>query len=244
MAAFCTKCGAPLPSSTGFCPSCGTPVGAGVVSPAPEFIAVPVPPVQAPPTVAQPAAVYPPAAAYPAAQPATSSGGALKIILIVIAVVVGLGVIAAGIAGFTAWRIAHAIKASVQTDSKGNSTVSMLGGTVSAGKNVDISASDLGVPIYPGAQTGEGGTHMTLPTMSMVTAVYTTSDPMSAVVAFYKGKLGENESDMETNQGAVLSSGKEGPDSKSGTVITIGPGSGDSSGKTKIAIVRTTSTAQ
>jgi len=237
MAAFCTKCGTPLPSSTGFCPSCGTPVGAGVVSPGPEFTAVPIPP---PASAAQPAAVYPPAAAYPAAQPASSSGGALKIILIVIAVVVGLGLLAGGVVMYGVYKVAH----TVTTDSKGNATISALGGSISAGKDVGVSAADLGVPLYPGAQTGEGGMHMTLPTMSMVQAVYTTSDPVSAVVAFYKGKLGENESDMETNQGAVLSSGKEGADGKSGTVITVGPGSGNAAGKTQITIAHTTSTAQ
>jgi outer membrane murein-binding lipoprotein Lpp len=184
--------------------------------------------------------VYPPAAAYPAAQPASSSGGALKIILIVIAVVVGLGLLAGGVVMYGVYKVAH----TVTTDSKGNATISALGANISAGKNVTVSAAELGVPLYPGAQSGEGGMHMTLPTMSMVQAVYTTSDPVSAVVAFYKGKLGENESDMETNQGAVLSSGKEGADGKSGTVITVGPGSGDSSGKTRISIVRTTSTAQ
>jgi outer membrane murein-binding lipoprotein Lpp len=198
-----------------------------------------VQPVQ-PPLVAQPAAVYAPVAAYPAAQSAKSSGGALKIILIIIAVVVGLGLLAGGVVMYGVYKVAHV----ATTDSKGNTTIAALGANISAGKDVSVSAADLGVPIYPGAQSGQGGMHMTLPTMSMVSAVYTTSDPMSSVVAFYKGKLGENESDMETSQGSVMSSGKEGPNGKSGTVITIGPGSGDSSGKTRISIVRTTSTAQ
>ena len=257
MAAFCTKCGTPLPSSTGFCPACGTPVGSGVITPAAAAftpVPVPVPPAQPAPGYqatpgysqvntgsAPPVAGYPPVQAYPPAQQ-KSSGGALKIILIVIAVVVGLGVIVGSFAVYSFYRVAHAVKASVQTDSKGNSTVSMLGGSISAGKDISISAEDLGVPLYPGALRGEGGMHMTLPTGSMVSAVYVTDDPVSAVVAFYKGKLGENESDMDTDNGSVLSSGKEGANGKSGTVITIAPGSGKASGKTQISIVHTTST--
>jgi hypothetical protein len=257
MASFCTKCGAPLPSSTGFCPACGTPVAAGVVTPAPGFtpVPVPVPPAQPAPgyqatpgysqvnPAGAPPAGYPPASAYPPQQQ-KSSGGALKIILIVVAVVVGLGVVVGGFAMYSVYRMAHAIKASVQTDDKGNSTVSVLGSTISAGKNVDISAADLGVPLYPGAARGEGGMHMTLPTMTMSSAVFTTGDPVSVVVAFYKGKLGENESDMDTDTGSVLSSGKDGPNGKNGIVITIAPGTGNTSGKTKISIVRTVSTAK
>jgi len=249
MAAFCSKCGAPLPSNTGFCPSCGTAVGQGVVTPQPAFVPVPTP--QAQPAPGYPPAQgytqgnagYPPAVGYPAAQ-AKSSGGATKIILIVVAVVVGIGVLGVGLAWYGMWRVSHVIKDSVHTDSKGNSTVSMLGGSISAGKDLNISASDLGVPIYPGAARAEGGMHMNLPTMSMVSAIYTTSDPVATVVAFYKGKLGENESDMDTDNGSVLSSGKEGASGKSGTVITIAPGTGDASGKTRISIVRTSSKEQ
>jgi hypothetical protein len=163
-----------------------------------------------------------------------------KITLIVIAVVVGLGLFSVGVVMYGVYKVAH----TVTTESKGNAIVSALGGSLSAGKDAAVTASDLGVPIYPGAQTGEGGMHMSLPTITMVSAVYTTNDPVSSVVAFYKGKLGENESDMETGRISVLSSGKQGADGKSGTVITIAPESGDSNGKTRIAIVRTSSTAQ
>lgn len=265
MAAFCTKCGTPLPSSTGFCPSCGTPVGQGAVAPSAVFTPVPAPQAQVAPATppqyqqaapgyqatpgysqvnagaAPPVGGYPSAAGYPGA-PAKSSGGAMKIILIVVAVVVGLGVIVAGVVGYGAWRISHAIKDSVKTDSKGNSTVSLLGSTISAGKDINVSAADLGVPIYPGAAHTEGGMHMSLPTMTMTSAIFVTDDAVSNVVAFYKGKLGENESDVDTDTGSVLSSGKEGPDGKSGTMITVAPGTGKNNGKTTISIVRTIST--
>jgi hypothetical protein len=187
----------------------------------------------------QTAAPVPPAAysqpgAYAAAPP--KSGGALKIVLIVIAVFVGLGILGAAGIGFAVWRVAK----TATTDAKGN--VSALGGAFSVGKNLDLTEADLGVPLYPGASTGQGGMHMTLPTGTIVTAVYETTDSPSSVVAFYKGKLGENESDVDTTNGSVLSSGQQGANGKSGIQITVGPGSGTNNGKTQIVIVHTQAT--
>jgi hypothetical protein len=223
MADFCTKCGASVPSATGFCPTCGAPIGSPLATPASQpSVAAAAPPVAPPPTYGQP----PAAGAY--APPPKSGGGALKIILIVIAVVVGLGVIGAGIVGYGIYKVAH----SVQTDSKGNGTISLPGvGAISAGKNVDVSAADLGVPLYPGAIAG-----------SVMTAVYVTSDPVSSVVAFYKGTLGANESDIDTANGSVLTSGSQGANGKSGIEITVGPGTGNNSGKTQFVVMHTTST--
>jgi hypothetical protein len=137
-----------------------------------------------------------------------------------------------------AWRVSRAI----HTDSNGNTTLSALGANISAGKNVNVSEADLGVPIYPGSTRGEGGMHMTLPNMSMVSAIYLTDDPQSTVATFYKGKLGPNESDTEGGSSTILSSGREGPNGKNSTMVTIGPALGSNSGKTKISIMRTTST--
>jgi hypothetical protein len=234
MAGFCTKCGASVPSATGFCPTCGAPIGSPLATPASQpSVAAAAPPVAPPSAYGQP----PAAGAY--APPPKSGGGALKIILIVIAVVVGLGVIGAGIVGYGIYKVAH----SVQTDNKGNGTISLPGvGAISAGKNVDVSAADLGVPLYPGAIAGEGGMRMTLPTGSVMTAVYVTSDPVSSVVAFYKGTLGANESDIDTANGSVLTSGSQGANGKSGIEITVGPGTGNNSGKTQFVVMHTTST--
>jgi hypothetical protein len=204
-----------------------------------------MPPAAAPPApVAQPTAYAPPPVyaqpgGYPPAQ-ATSSGGALKIILIVVAVVVGLGVLGAGGFAFFAWRVAHAI----HTDSNGNTTISGLGSSISAGNNVNISEADLGVAIYPGATRGQGGMHMSLPTGSVDSAVFVTSDPVSTVVAYYKGRLGANETDINTDTGSMLSSGKEGADGKSGTMVMVSPGTGQNNGKTQISITHTVSTGQ
>jgi hypothetical protein len=222
MAAFCSKCGASLPSSTGFCPSCGTPIGSAVVAPQA------VPPS---PPVAQLQAAPPSAVGYP--PPAKSSGGALKIILIIVLVVVGIGVLGAGAMGFMVWRAAKAIKTDVNGN---NATVSLPGiGTVSAGDNT-ATAGDLGVPIYPGAAQEKGGMNMDSPSASMVMAHFSTNDSASQVVDFYKGKMGDGAVAVSTGNGTVINSGGQDTDR---IMVTVGPGTGDDSGKTTIVIMHT-----
>src|ERR1035438_6916857 len=85
----CAKCGAPLASTSRFCNSCGAPVAAAPNQPIP-------------PSMQQPAV-------YAAPQPAKSSGGALKVILIILAIVFGIGVLGAGGLGFMAWRASKLI---------------------------------------------------------------------------------------------------------------------------------------
>jgi hypothetical protein len=215
MPAFCTKCGAALASISGFCTFCGTPVPAAAFAPV-----APVPP--GPPV----------AAGYPAAPP-KSSGGALKIVLIVIAVVVGLGIVAAGAVGFMAWRVARTIN----VDAKGNNaTVSLPGiGTVTAGDSTATDA-DLGVPTYPGAVREKGGMNMSSAAASMVMGHFSTNDSPSQVVDFYKAKMGDGVAVVSTGSGAVINSG--GPDTNR-IVVTVGAGSGDDSGKTAIVIMHT-----
>ena len=84
MASFCAKCGAVLPPDKQFCPSCGAAVPAQ-------------------PSAAQPSAVQPTAA------PAKSGGSAVKIILIIVAVIVGLGILALGGDRYVGWRVTQAI---------------------------------------------------------------------------------------------------------------------------------------
>jgi len=69
----------------------------------------------------------------------------------------------------------------------------------------------------------------------MVTAVYLSSDPPDKIVAFYKEKLGDQGSIVQTSNGTVLSAGDK---DRNNVVITITP-EGNSS---KIAIVHVTNT--
>ena len=237
MANFCSKCGTSLPAGTGFCPSCGTPAGAEAGMTDASQTSAP------PPAPAYPQAnvggAPPQVAGYPApdAYPAKSSGGALKIILIVLAVVVGIGLIGAGVVGYGVWRVAHA----VHVDGNGGGVTLSVpgGGTVSAGDST-ASEADMGVPVYPGAVREKGGVGKIVlqgddaRASSMVMAHFTTDDSVSKVTDFYKSKMGENAVVVSTGDGTVLTSGKNDEDS---LTVTVGSGNGDDADKTTIVIM-------
>jgi hypothetical protein len=220
VASFCTKCGAAVSPDAPFCTACGAPTGAAPIAPG------------APP----PAGNYTYAAspATPAAAPPSTGGGsAVKIILIVLAVFIGLGVIAASIFAFTVWRISRA----VHVDANGeNMTLHTPGGTVSTSQTKTYSASELGTDPYPGAQSGRGSMKMDLPGMKMVTAIYMTSDSKDQVVNFYKGKLGSGASVMDTPETTIITLGRGQQES---VMVTVTQDPARDEGKTKIAIVHT-----
>ena len=208
MASFCAKCGAEISSDKQFCTACG-----------------------APPAAASAVA----AAAQPAAPPASSGTSAVKIILIIVAVFVGLGILGAVAFGLMVWRVSRAIHVS---GPGGQVTMSTPGGTFTANPSKTYSASELGTDIYPGAQPGHGGMRMDLPTGSMVTAVFVTSDSKEQVVAFYKAKFGSEASVMDTPSGAVITLPRSQQES---VMVTVTANSSQYDGKTQIAIVHTKS---
>jgi hypothetical protein len=177
-------------------------------------------------------APIPPNPAYPniPPPPTTSGNTVLKIVLIVVGAFVLLGVMVAGVIGVEVYKMAKS------TDKgNGNVSISTPGGTITAGQNANVSAADLGVDLYPGATSSEGSMNMQTPNGSMVTAVYLSPDPSDKIVAFYKEKLGDQASIVQTSNGTVLSAGEK---DKNNVVITITP-EGSSS---KIAIVHVTNT--
>jgi ribosomal protein L40E len=208
VASFCSKCGAELSPDAQSCIACGTPV-----------VAVAVP-------VAQPVVVA----------PAKQGSSALKIILIIIAVFVGLGLIGAGAFGYFVWRVAHAVH---MASSSGQLTIPTPGGTITANSSQTFTSADLGTDIYPGATQGKGGLRMSLPTGSMVTAIYVTSDSKDQVVAFYKSKLGDGATVMDSADGDIVTLNRGQQES---VMVTVTANSSQYSGKTQIAIVHTTST--
>ena len=210
MATFCTWCGTALASGVQFCTSCGAPAGAA----------------------ASPGAVYGQPGAV-AVQPAPGGSSAVKIILIVVAVIVGLGILSGMAFMFGVWRLSHAVHVS----SGGDVVVSTPTATISTGSGSGVSAADLGVPIYPGASRQAGGMQINSASGSMVTAVFSTADPVEKVVDFYKGKLGDNASVIQSATGAVISAGER---NKQGVVITVGTDNSNG-GATTIAIMRTKS---
>jgi hypothetical protein len=223
VATFCTKCSVALSPDKNFCPACGVPVAASGNRQAPASA----------PVYPQAAAYQAPAGTYPAAatSPAGLGASAVKIILILVGVVAGLGLLLMMVFAFGAWRVSRAVHMS----GAGNGiTFSTPGGTVTAGGSSIRSDDGLGVPAYPGAVREEGGMQIHTANRSMVTAAYTTADPSSQVLAFYKHKLGENITVMETGQGAIITSGNR---DKDGVMITVTASHSSTGGKTKIVIV-------
>lgn len=175
----------------------------------------------------------------PPAQSGSSS--ALKVILIVIAIFVGLGIVGAGAFGYMVWRVSHAIRTATISSStpdgaSGSVTMNTPTGTITTGPATSFTADELGTDIYPGAQSVKGGMKMNLPTGSMITGVFVTSDSKDAVRDFYKGKLGSDTSVFESEDSAVLTA-KRGEQET--VMVTISDKQAENDGKTKIVIVHT-----
>lgn len=114
-----------------------------------------------------------------------SSGGALKIILIVLGVIMVLCV-AGGIGGMLFLR--HFVKSRVHTDRAGNVTSVNLGGTkVETLKDPKLVADKLGVDVYPGAQVVDNqASSVTVGGMTTAHAMFTSNDSVEDVFNFYK----------------------------------------------------------
>jgi hypothetical protein len=132
------------------------------------------------------AAAAQPAVAQFIDEPPTSGRSTLKIILIIVAVIVGLGILGIGVIGFISYRIVK----NVHVDPSGRMTMNTPAGTITTTPTDNISAADLGVEIYPGAESTRGSMKMEMPNGSAITGVFLTSDSTDQVLAFYKDKLG------------------------------------------------------
>ncbi len=163
------------------------------------------------------------------AQPASSGSNAVKIILIVIAVLIGMGILSAMLAGFGVWRLSRMARVN-----RNGVTFSTPNGAITTGGAMDVTEAELGLPIYPGAVHGEGGMRIHSGNSSMVTATYSTPDPPNKVLDFYKSKLDGNASIIQTGTGGVISSGQR---NKESWMITVSADPALNGGKTKIAIM-------
>jgi hypothetical protein len=160
--AFCNSCGATLTPGTKFCNKCGAPIGAT--------------------TSAVPAA--PPTPAPPAAPKGGSS--ALKIVLIVFAVIVGILILGMVTCGIVLHRIAKSSHVTQQGD---RVKVETPFGTINA-NDPEQAAKDLDIEIYPGAQVQKNGTaSVTVFGVHTVTANFESSDSVDKVCDFYKSKF-------------------------------------------------------
>lgn len=161
-----------------------------------------------------------------------SSSSALKIILIILAVFVGLGVIGAGIIGYGIYRVAH----SIHKDADGNISVNTPKGTITANSSETFTASDLGIAIYPGATQGKGGLRMTIAGKTMVTANFLTPDSADKVITFYKEQAGANAQVMTSGSGGMITT-QSGSNS---VTVTVTQSASENNGETQITIVNAT----
>jgi zinc-ribbon domain len=161
--AFCNSCGATLADGTKFCNKCGA-----VVSGAPATAT-------ATPGVA------------PQAAPTKGGSSALKIVLIVIAVIVGIGILGAVTVGVVGYRIA---KSSHVRQNGEDVKIDTPFGSVETSKDASKIASQLGVDIYPGASAqNNGAATASFGPVRTVTAVFSSSDSVDKVCSFYKEKF-------------------------------------------------------
>lgn len=172
----------------------------------------------------------------PAAAPAKSGGSsALKIILIILGILFFfvLLVVAALMYG------CYKVKKAFHTDSKtGETTITVPGGSFSASSSNKFTAGELGIDIYPGAEPAKSGSlRMNLPTGSMISALYLTSDSKDKVVEFYKSKLGSDATSMDFGENAIMTLKKGEHEQVS---VTISQEANQHDGKTQIHIQHTT----
>jgi hypothetical protein len=161
--------------------------------------------------------------------PPKHGSSALKIVLIILGVFVVLGVLVAGIVGYGIYRVAHA----VHKAANGDVSLNLPGGGFSANTTQAVSASDLGVAIYPGATQAKNAVHMSIAGKTIVTANFSTSDSPDQVVAFYKDKLGPSAQTMTTGTGGYINA-NNGNDS---ITITVVQQANQNDGKTQFTIV-------
>jgi hypothetical protein len=156
--AFCNSCGTTLEAGARFCPKCGAAIPEAAAIPA----TVPAPPVGPP-----------------------QGSDTLKIILMVVAVVIGLGILGIGTLIFVVHRIAH--NSHVQ-NKNGNVSVETPFGTVHSTHDPDQAARNLAVDPYPGSRVVNGNS-ATVGSMHTVNAEFETDDSADKVKTFYASKL-------------------------------------------------------
>jgi hypothetical protein len=207
VARSCAKCGAEVSPERPFCAACGAQVAP------PAGMGVPV---------------------QPPVAPVRSGTSAVKVILIIVAVFVGLGILGVGAFGFFVWRVAHSVHVS---GPNGQVTMNVPGGSITTNPSDSFSTSDLGTDIYPGAQPGKGSMRMSMPNGAMVSAVFVTPDSKDQVVAFYKGKFGSDVSVFDNAKSAIITLNRGKQES---VMVTISADSSQYDGKTQIHIVHST----
>jgi hypothetical protein len=178
-----------------------------------------------------------PARVAPAAAPAASSGSpVLKIILIVVAVFVFLGLVSAASCVYFVYRAKQKM---TQIEKQAQATFPMQTGTQGV-NNQPVAPSkapsqesattiDPANLIYPGATAKEGAS-MALGGFQV--KQYLTDDSVDKVLGYYKDKLGPKALVQQTNNQVLIQIGGQ------NGLSTITIGRDEASGKTQVSIAR------
>ena len=162
--------------------------------------------------------------------PPPSGGNAVKIILIVVGALVAFAVISILAVVFGIYRVSRA----VHVNQTGETVILHApGGTITTGQSAAVSEAELGIPVYPDAKRGDGGMQIQSAEGSVQTVLYSTTDPPSKVVDFYKSNLPSSTSVIRSGNSAIITTGNH---DKESWMITISAEASDG-GKTKIVIM-------
>jgi hypothetical protein len=171
--AFCNSCGATLNPGTKFCNKCGSPVTSDASAPVAAGAVAP--------------SVTPAATVQTTAQTPTGGSGALKIILIVFAVIIGLGILGIATVGIIGYHIAKSTRVTQNGD---HVRVQTPFGEVETSKDPDQAAKELGVDLYPGAVVQRNGaSSVSVGNIHTASALFETSDAPDKVCSFYKSRF-------------------------------------------------------
>ncbi|MFZ0731674.1 MAG: zinc ribbon domain-containing protein [Candidatus Sulfotelmatobacter sp.] len=193
--AFCNSCGATLNEGTKFCNQCGAAVSG---APAPVMSA-------------------PAPGPTPSTAPSTGSSSALKIILIIVGVIVLISILGMVTCGVVFHRIIN--RSRVQQNGN-NVKVETPFGNVETTQDPAEAAKNLGIDLYPGAQSQRGGTSsVSFGSFHTVTASFTSADSVDKVCTFYKSKFpGAMVTTSDQNRCTIVSN-----DSKNMITISVEP---------------------
>jgi hypothetical protein len=173
-----------------------------------------------------------PAGAVPGPQlvttPATTSGGsAMRIILIALAIILGLGILGAGVAAYAIYKVREAFHSSMVQDGRGNVTNlnTHFGAVNSNGKMtvrtpsgaIQISdpfavAQQMGVEVYPGSQPDVAATIAVDGASSQPKAGFLSNDPVVNIVSFYRTRYPKStatQQDASHQQIAISMGGRQ-----------------------------------
>jgi len=215
--AFCNACGATLEAGAKFCPKCGGALNIPAATTGTPAVT---------PASTAPSAVLP-AGAVPV-QPQGSS--AVKIILIIVLVIAGLGFLTIGGLVFVGWRLAHNSHISRE---HGNVRIDSPFGTVETTNDPKEAARNVGVDVFPGATVvNGGGANVSFGNMHTSAAEFESPAPVDVVAKFYQSRYpNANVTTSENGRSTIVSGDKD-------NLLTISIEERD--GKTHIHVARVT----